>query len=159
MVALSRIFEHTEAKTIICWGVHECLTMPLQDSPILHTEHWQVKGCRGRKLSFYSICEIVVCVWAFAASVEYIHDLQLVSSFLPLWCVYAYLYVCTYNVCMHTHLGVCACVCREHSGLFRDPPPLARSLSTFLQRFVKCLAVDLKGSYLYCYPVLKILYL
>ena len=42
MVALSRIFVHHEAKSIIKWGVQETLDMPLDDSPLLTAEHWGV---------------------------------------------------------------------------------------------------------------------
>lgn len=42
VVALTRVFEHTEAKTIICWGVHECLAMDLHNSPFLLEENWEV---------------------------------------------------------------------------------------------------------------------
>ena len=75
-VVLSRIFEHTEAKSIISWGVQECLTMPLQDSPLLQLQNWQVR-CRTLFLcSFqYLVAEFLVCVWPFASSAELIHDL------------------------------------------------------------------------------------
>jgi len=42
MVALSRVFVHHEAKSIIRWGVQETLNMPLEGSPLLEKEHWQV---------------------------------------------------------------------------------------------------------------------
>ena len=42
MVALSRIFVHHEAKSIIRWGVLETLDMSLENSPLLNREHWEV---------------------------------------------------------------------------------------------------------------------
>ena len=41
-VALSRIFDHHEARSIIRWGVLECLGMELNGSPLVHEQHWDV---------------------------------------------------------------------------------------------------------------------
>ena len=41
-VALSRIFDHHEARSIIRWGVLECLGMELNGSPLIHEQHWDV---------------------------------------------------------------------------------------------------------------------
>ncbi len=43
-VALSRVFQHTEAKSVIKWGVMECLQMNLRQSPLLLRKNWKV--CR-----------------------------------------------------------------------------------------------------------------
>ena len=51
MVALSRIFVHHEAKSIIKWGVQETLDMQLDHSPLLVREHWRV-SCQYCKFNF-----------------------------------------------------------------------------------------------------------
>ena len=59
MVALSRIFVHHEAKSIIKWGVRETLDMPLDHSPLLVREHWQVScHCCKFHLSLW-ICMLI----------------------------------------------------------------------------------------------------
>ena len=42
MLALSRVFAHTEAKSIIRWGVREALSLELASSPLLLPQHWKV---------------------------------------------------------------------------------------------------------------------
>ena len=48
-VALSRVFDHHEAKSIIQWGVSECLGMELTNSPVLYPENWNV-SCTGNRV-------------------------------------------------------------------------------------------------------------
>lgn len=42
-VALERVFVHTEAKSIVRWGVSEALSLDLASSPFLLPPHWQVR--------------------------------------------------------------------------------------------------------------------
>lgn len=42
-VALERVFVHTEAKSIVHWGVSEALSLDLASSPFLLPPHWQVR--------------------------------------------------------------------------------------------------------------------
>ena len=41
-VVVARAFAH-EARSTVRWGVHECLDMPLQGSPLLSQENWEVR--------------------------------------------------------------------------------------------------------------------
>lgn len=42
-LALERVFVHTEAKSIVRWGVTEALSLDLASSPFLLPPHWQVR--------------------------------------------------------------------------------------------------------------------
>ena len=41
-LALERVFLHSEAKSIVRWGVCEALSLDLASSPLLLPTHWQV---------------------------------------------------------------------------------------------------------------------
>lgn len=43
-LALERVFVHTEAKSIVHWGVSEALSLDLASSPFLLPPHWQVRS-------------------------------------------------------------------------------------------------------------------
>ncbi len=82
MVALSRVFEHTEAKSIVRWGIQECLDMTLTNSPLLLPENWKVRRniilCQI-SLNFFFFFVCVVCFWSSSQSAECFTDLSLVN--------------------------------------------------------------------------------
>ena len=41
-LVLERVFVHTEAKSIVRWGVSEALSLDLASSPLLLRPHWKV---------------------------------------------------------------------------------------------------------------------
>jgi len=55
-VALSRVFQHTEAKSVIRWGVLECLQMNLEQSPLLLKDNWKVAFTLAFNVALCDLC-------------------------------------------------------------------------------------------------------